>query len=1361
MTSQPDRPAGEKGSAPGPLPAPGNPVPGPDERYRQLVELSPEAIHIQCDGRIVFANRATLRLLGACDPSEVLGRPVLDFIHPEHREFVAARIAALREARVAAPHFEERYLRLDGGVVDVEVAAAPFEYEGRPAAQVIVRDISVRKQAETALRDSEAQYRALVETTGTGFVVLDAGGRVLDANQEYVRLTGHARLGDILGRSVVEWTATCHQEKNARAVEQCVRDGFVRNLEIDYVSGRGKLTPVEINATVVPKDGQPRILSLCRDISERRGAEEARHEYEVRLGGVVESTADGLLVVDRDGRVIIHNSRFAEMWRIPRELVELGDDEPLLSCVMEQVSAPEAFLSRVRELYASDAEDKDEIKFKDGRTFERYSRPLLVEGRIAGRVWSFRDITGRIRAEQALRESEERYRALFEGAGDAILLMREGRFVGCNPRALEMFGCLEREKLVGRAPHELSPALQPDGRGSREMAGEKIAAALAGKPQFFEWAHVRFDGTAFPAEVSLSRVRLSDGLWLQAMVRDISERKRAEAALRDSEARFKSVFEEAHLGIVITSPSYKFERANPAFCRMMGYSEEELTSMTFADITHPEHLDQDRRLVGQVGRGELPFYQTEKRYIGKNGQVLWGSLLVSSIRDERGDLRYYLSMVNDITERKRAEAELRAERDLSESMFRTAQVIMLMLDVDGRIVTFNPYMAELCGYRPEEARGRDWFETFLPEDCRDRVRQTFATVIEKHETRGGQNPIITRDGRQRLFEWSSRTLRDHSGRTAGVLAVGQDITERHRAEEEVRSLARIPEESPNPVLRVSREGRVLYANSASAPLLAGVLAGEEAASGFLPALVAEALDEGANKAAEVDAAGRVFEVLIAPAPDAGHVNVYGRDITDRRRLQTEQREYARRLEAEVAERTREIRISEERYRALFENVDHAIVTTDLDGALLSANPAARQLFAWEQGVRPGGGIAGLFAEPEPGGRRDEVLERARSGAALSHECVGRSSDGREMPLHLSISPLRGADGRPSALIWVITDLSERERLTEEVQRAQEYAGIVLRRSGPGSELIGEGPAHRRIAGFIRSAAEASAPVLVLGESGVGKEVVARAVHLNSPRAEGPFVVVDCAALTGSLLESELFGHEKGAFTGAAEAKAGLVEIADGGTLFVDEIGEMPLELQSTLLRVLERGEFRRVGSVRERRADLRVVAATNRDLAAEVKAGRFRADLYFRLNVLSFTVPPLRERLEDVPALAAHFLKHSRVTAPAAKRLRADALRCLKAYDWPGNIRELANVVERAVIISGRTEAITPEHLPPELRRPVVRSAARDGAASMAEAERSAIAAALESSGGNKSRAAGILGITRATLRAKMVKYGLASDRKA
>lgn len=307
---------------------------------------------------------------------------------------------------------------------------------------------------------------------------------------------------------------------------------------------------------------------------------------------------------------------------------------------------------------------------------------------------------------------------------------------------------------------------------------------------------------------------------------------------------------------------------------------------------------------------------------------------------------------------------------------------------------------------------------------------------------------------------------------------------------------------------------------------------------------------------------------------------------------------------------------------------------------------------------------------------------------------------------------------------------------------------LLWRTEVQQEMIGQSPAMQEVFRLIERAGPSDKAILIQGESGTGKELVARALHRCSRRADKPLVVVNCAALPETLLESELFGHERGAFTGAVAAKPGLFEIADGGTLFIDEIGELPGPLQAKLLRVLEDGSLRRIGSVKERRVDVRLLAATNRNMAEEVKAGRFREDLYYRINVMSLELPPLRERREDIPLLIQHFLGPEWQVDPAA-------MECLLHYDWPGNIRQLSNALERAKILADE-HTIRVSDLPRDVQA-VIRSSApariNYDTDNLAALERAKIIEVLQREGGNKSRAARALGIDRRKLYRLVEKY--------
>ena len=310
-----------------------------------------------------------------------------------------------------------------------------------------------------------------------------------------------------------------------------------------------------------------------------------------------------------------------------------------------------------------------------------------------------------------------------------------------------------------------------------------------------------------------------------------------------------------------------------------------------------------------------------------------------------------------------------------------------------------------------------------------------------------------------------------------------------------------------------------------------------------------------------------------------------------------------------------------------------------------------------------------------------------------------------------------------------------------------------------SKIIGKSRKMKELFELLSQVAPTDATVLILGESGTGKELVANAIHHNSPRSSGPFIKVACAALPETLLESELFGHERGAFTGAVARREGRFQAAHRGSIFLDEVGEMSPATQAKLLRVLQEKEFEPLGSTRTMKVDVRVIAATNKDLAAEVKEGRFREDLYYRLNVVPVLLPPLRERKEDIPALAIHFFTIYRdKNRKELKEISGKTLDLLVRYDWPGNIRELENCIERGVIMA-RGDIVAPADLPPSiqalsLEKPDSGISFPSGI-SLEEVEKALILKTLEDTGGNRSRAAEILGINRRTLQLKLKEYDL------
>jgi len=451
--------------------------------------------------------------------------------------------------------------------------------------------------------------------------------------------------------------------------------------------------------------------------------------------------------------------------------------------------------------------------------------------------------------------------------------------------------------------------------------------------------------------------------------------------------------------------------------------------------------------------------------------------------------------------------------------------------------------------------------------------------------------------------------------------------------------------------------------------------------------------------------------------------------------------------------------SERQFRALFEFSPDAIVVSDARGRIEAVNAQVEKFFGYDRSELLGNSIELLVPERFRAGhpeRRERYAAEARvrpMGAGL--ELHGRRKDGTEFPVDIMLGPVAGPRGQ--VVLSVIRDLSEKQAAEDALRRSEQersYLEEELVTTHHFDEIVGEAPGLKRVLKQVEDVASTDATVLILGETGTGKELIARAIHQLSPRREHPFVKLNCSAIPAGLLESELFGHERGAFTGAIAQKVGRLELAHRGTFFLDEVGDLPLELQPKILRALQEKEFERVGGTRTIPVNVRLVAATNRDLAKMVSDARFRSDLYYRLRVFPIVVPPLRERHEDIPLLVRYFVtNHSKRMGRHIETIPPETMQALVRWHWPGNIRELENFVERAVILSSG----------PVLRAPLaelqaVSETGKSQPSNLETAEREHILRILrECNGmiGGKNGAAERLGLKRTTLNSKIRKLGI------
>jgi PAS domain S-box-containing protein len=454
-------------------------------------------------------------------------------------------------------------------------------------------------------------------------------------------------------------------------------------------------------------------------------------------------------------------------------------------------------------------------------------------------------------------------------------------------------------------------------------------------------------------------------------------------------------------------------------------------------------------------------------------------------------------------------------------------------------------------------------------------------------------------------------------------------------------------------------------------------------------------------------------------------------------------------------------LSRERLASIVESVMEAIITVDRTQRIVLFNKAAETIFRCPSEQALGKSLDAFIPERFRASHREHIHKFGHTGVTRRSKSfpsvlVGLRADGEEFPIEATISQA-GGDGEKFFTV-VLRDLTERRQAEEEQAQlaALQHENVALREEIDNAsmfeEMVGTSPALQTVLSRVSKVARTDSTVLVTGETGTGKELVAHAIHRRSQRSSRAFVSVNCATIPRDLIASELFGHEKGAFTGAIQRRLGRFELAEGGTIFFDEIGELPAETQIALLRVLQEHRFERVGGTRSIQTDVRVIAATNRDLQAAIAAGTFRSDLFYRLNVFPIEIPPLRERREDIPLLVEYFIdRYARKAGKSIRRVNKKIVHLLQSYPWPGNIRELQNVIERSVIVCESEDFSLDESW--LSRQPLATEPKSQLSQKLAAQEKEMIEAALSESGGRvfgPSGAAAKLGMPRSTLESKI-----------
>ncbi len=1082
----------------------------------------------------------------------------------------------------------------------------------------------------------------------------------------------------------------------------------------------------------------------------------------------VENLEEMITVVDRDYRYVVVNRAFLNyrgMKRsdlIGRRISEVLD--PLVFAATIKGKLDECFQGNI--VHYEMQYNYPSLGERD--LFISYF-PMQGPGGVDRVTSVLQDITERKEAEQSLKL----FRALIDQSNDAVAVVDPEtlRFLDVNEKACKDLG-YTREEMLSMTVFDTDPDVD---EGSRVRVLEQLRDSGF---VLLESIHRRKDGSTFPVETSLRRVEL-DRSYVVAVTRDITERRRAERALRESEDRYRDLIEHSQDLVCTHDLQGRFLSVNPASARMLRYEVAELLKIPMRDLIAPEYREQfesylERIKTAGADRGLLCVVTKDgKRRIWEYNNTLRTEGVAEPI--VRGTAR-------DITERKRAEAALLKSEQRYRFLFEKSVAGVAIASMEGKVLDCNAAWARMLGYdRTDEIRGRPTSEFYFnPADreplLRD-LRQEGAFFSREMQFR-------RKNGTAVWVLFNTVIIADGPDGVPVVQATAIDITERKEAEEALQRR----EEDYRSFVAQSSEG--IFRVELDTPAAVGLTEDELVQHILHHSYLAECNDAMGRMygfaTGEELLGKRLTEMLVADDPrnieltrqyirsgfnvlerESHEVDIQGNPkvfrssligiVEDEKLLRTWgiQRDVTEKVMAEEGKRKAELSLvsSEERFRVALKDSPVTVFNQDRDLRYTWIyNPQAY----WQHEA-----IGKTDAEIIGAKKAASLLELKRrvlkTGIALRQEVV-IPHNGKHYAFDITVEPLLDASGDVVGITGASMDIAQLREMTDRLQDARDrlaqeksYLEGEIQTELGFEEIIGQSPALLEVLKNVRVVAPTDSSVLLLGETGTGKELVARSVHSLSSRRDKTFVKLNCAAVPEGLLESELFGHEKGAFTGAVSQKLGRIELADKGTLFLDEIGELPIALQPKLLRVLQDREFERLGGIHTLHVDVRIISATNRDLRQDIAAKKFREDLFYRLNVFPIELPSLRQRRSDIPILVQYFLgKHAARMGKQVDVVPDETMTVLQNWSWPGNIRELENMIERMVILSkGRTLAAPPVELD------TLQEVTDDN---LTEMEREHIIRVLRETNGIVSGADGAasrLGIKRTTLQSMLKRFGI------
>jgi PAS domain S-box-containing protein len=1244
---------------------------------------------------------------------------------------------------------------------------------------VTLRRVQLGKRESTRLTGvAEASHRRLGEiVSNVPGIVWESMADPVTNKRQTTFISDHVQ--KMLGYTPEEWLAQpsgfgatiVHEDDRERVVQESEavfangQDGFS---QFRWRTKDGRIIWIENYLSPIA-NGNGNVIGLrgvAIDISDRKQAEENARRTEEKDLAILSAIPDLMFLQTGDGVYIDHHCSN------PKDL--LVPANAFIGKSMHEV-LPLELAETFSEVFQRAFETAETQVVEYELTLS--GEPRWFEARIVASgeniVSVIRDITARTLAGAALKESELNYRSIFNAANDAIFVLdnKTGAILDVNERMCEMYGC---------TPEQCRKLWFSDLSSNEEPYTEKVAAALmekaaAGNPQFFEWQAKKLDGELFWVECNLRHIWLRGAACLLFVVRDVTERKRAESQLTESHRQVTEILESIGDAFYSLDTDFRFTYVNR--------KTEELWAMRRQDLIGRDFLEVFPQAIGTYSHQECV------RAIDQGTPINFEA--VSPILNRWVDTSVYptasgLSVYfRDVNERRQAVNALRE----SEARLRRAQEAARVGTWEWNIATgeavWSEMIWELLGLEPGDGQATiERFVDFIHPEDRERAWRKSNQILEHGEDHADEFRIVRTDGEVLWLASKGRVIRSTDGRAARMIGVNIDITDQHRALDELREsqerFAKAFRANPQPMsLTLLATGEYLDVNDSflqmsgfSRDQVIGKTSLELNIWGLPEArdlFVKELKERGSlvNRETRFHVRDGSIRTLLTSAETL--------EIDGKQCLLVASSDITERMLAQQA-----LRESEARFRNMADTAPVMIWIADVNKHAIYFNQQWLEFTGrtmeqeigggWTSGIHPldlDGSLKlfeAAFDSREPF-RMEYRLRRADDTYrwVIDSGTPRLSTTGEFLGFIGSAVDITNRKESEAALIFAHEALenayAEVNHLKAQLQEENIYLQEEIKLQQNFGEIVGSSDALKYVLFKIEQVAPTDSTVLITGETGTGKELVARAIHTASTRRDRPMVKVNCAALSASLIESELFGHEKGSFTGAMARKIGRFELADGATIFLDEIGELPLELQVKLLRIIQEGEFERLGSSKTVKVDVRIIAATNRNLREHVNKGLFREDLWYRLNVFPITVPPLRQRRDDIPMLTEHFANtFSRKLGKEINSVAPTTINALRNYTWPGNVRELANVIERAVITTHGPVLRVREQLHAGNGDSSNGDATQTIARTLEDVERDHIIRVLEERSWRiegPHGAAHVLGMNPSTLRTRMGKLGI------